>query len=81
MENKFWPTFSNSLKFWPFVSVINFSLIPIHFRIVFVNFFAIIWQTYLSFVSNNKTANIGAVLSEAEEDVVTDIDLTKLRVM
>ena len=27
VENKFWPTFGNSLKFWPFVSVINFSLI------------------------------------------------------
>ena len=42
-----------------------------------MNFFAIIWQTYLSYVSNNKAANIGAVLSEAEGNIVADIEPTK----
>ena len=79
VENKFWPTFGNSLKFWPFVSAINFSLIPIHLRSIFVNFFAIIWQTYLSYVSNNKATNIGAVLSDTEKNIVADIESANTR--
>ncbi|CAD5235428.1 unnamed protein product [Bursaphelenchus xylophilus] len=38
-----------SLQFWPFVQLINLNLIPINFRVIFVQMAALIWNSYLSF--------------------------------
>ncbi|CAD5228386.1 unnamed protein product [Bursaphelenchus okinawaensis] len=38
-----------SLQFWPFFQIINLNLIPINLRVIFVQFAALIWNSYLSF--------------------------------
>uniref|UniRef100_A0A914H0K2 Mitochondrial inner membrane protein Mpv17 n=1 Tax=Globodera rostochiensis TaxID=31243 RepID=A0A914H0K2_GLORO len=43
----------NNYKFWPFVQMINLTVIPLQFRVVFVQFFSIFWNIFLSFKTNN----------------------------
>lgn len=48
----------SSAKFWPAVTALNFTLIPAHLRFAFSGFFAVIWQTYLSFL-NRREEKVG----------------------
>ena len=44
----------SSAKFWPAVTALNFTLIPAHLRFAFSGVFAVVWQTYLSFLNRKK---------------------------
>ncbi|KAF4971871.1 hypothetical protein FZEAL_9728 [Fusarium zealandicum] len=39
-------------KIWPIASIISFSFIPVHRRIVFLSFIGLIWGTYMSLVAS-----------------------------
>lgn len=54
VQNKFVPAISSSVKFWTGISFINYGLMPIHLRPVFVSCWSVVWQSYLSYVSNNQ---------------------------
>ncbi|CAN8102038.1 unnamed protein product [Discula destructiva] len=41
----------NSVKLWPIVTAINFTMVPIEFRSVFAGVIAVGWQTYLSWLN------------------------------
>lgn len=41
----------NSIKLWPAVTAVNFTLIPIEFRSAFAGIIAVGWQTYLSWLN------------------------------
>ena len=45
---------------WPGVQLINIGIVPIKFRVLFVNFFAIFWTTYLSWRNNREANKISA---------------------
>ncbi|KFY69245.1 hypothetical protein V496_00405 [Pseudogymnoascus sp. VKM F-4515 (FW-2607)] len=36
---------------WPFVQVVNFSVVPLDYRVLFVNGLSIFWNCYLSYIS------------------------------
>ena len=36
---------------WPFVQVVNFSFVPLDYRVLFVNSLSVFWNCYLSFIS------------------------------
>lgn len=38
-------------KIWPLASIISFTFIPVHRRIVFLSFIGLIWGIYLSLVA------------------------------
>lgn len=42
--------------FWPLVDIISFSVVPIKWIPLFVNFCSMIWTIYLSIVSNRSTS-------------------------
>ena len=44
----------SSAKFWPAVTALNFTLIPAHLRFAFSGVFAVVWQTYLSFLNRRE---------------------------
>ena len=44
----------SSAKFWPAVTALNFTVIPAHLRFAFSGVFAVVWQTYLSFLNRRK---------------------------
>lgn len=54
MKLKMWPSLVDTWKVWPILQAINFSIIPIHLRVLFVYFFSIFYNAYLSYVQNNK---------------------------
>jgi hypothetical protein len=41
-------------SFWPAVNVITFSLIPLPFRVLYVNIMALLWTGYMSYVNTQK---------------------------
>ena len=59
LEKKAWPTMCMNWKMWPLVQLINFTLVPQKFQVVWVNFFALNFNVYLSYMAfvYNKDAN------------------------
>ncbi|XP_048236703.1 protein sym-1-like [Haliotis rufescens] len=41
-------------KVWPAAQLINFYLIPLQHRVLFVNFVALGWNTYMAWMSEKK---------------------------
>lgn len=61
----------SSAKFWPAVTALNFTVIPAHLRFAFSAVFAVVWQTYLSFLNRKE---------ERPEPMGTLVEETKVRV-
>ncbi|KAL7744512.1 hypothetical protein ACLKA6_017036 [Drosophila palustris] len=43
-----------SYTLWPLAQVVNFSLLPIQYQVLFVQLIALIWNCYLSMVLNKE---------------------------
>ena len=68
----------SSAKFWPAVTALNFTLIPAHMRFAFSAVFAVVWQTYLSFLNRKeeRPKPMGSLVEEAMvrvEEIVEEI--------
>ena len=48
----------NSAKFWPMVTAVSFTFIPAQYRFMFSGLFAVIWQSYLSFLNRREEMSI-----------------------
>ena len=44
-------------KFWPAINAINFSIVPMHFRVLYMNVMSVFWSGYLTHVNSKKVAN------------------------
>uniref|UniRef100_A0A0K0FA75 Mitochondrial inner membrane protein Mpv17 n=1 Tax=Strongyloides venezuelensis TaxID=75913 RepID=A0A0K0FA75_STRVS len=49
---EFYDIYKTSLKFWPFVQLANFYVIPIQYRVFVTQVAALIWNIFLSFKLN-----------------------------
>lgn len=83
VKDKFAPAIESSMKFWTGISFVNYGLIPVHLRPVFVSCWSVVWQSYLSYVSNNKlqvqeTTTILASSEEMEDDIISQIPTQQL---
>ncbi|KAJ5109915.1 hypothetical protein N7532_002560 [Penicillium argentinense] len=47
----FWPIMIAGFKLWPFVSILNFTVVPPSQRLLVGSLFGVIWGIYLSLVS------------------------------
>lgn len=80
VQDKFLPALETSVKFWTGISFINYGFVPIHLRPVFVSCWSIVWQSYLSYISNNRLTNMPIAPAEMEErDIQYDLMLTHPR--
>jgi len=77
VKEKFVPALETSVKFWTPISIINYGLMPVHLRPVFVSCFSVVWQSYLSYVANNKVITMPEALEKAEEEVDLELINTK----
>ncbi|KAL6250592.1 hypothetical protein RBB50_002894 [Rhinocladiella similis] len=64
----------SSAKFWPAVTALNFTLIPAHLRFAFSAVFAVVWQTYLSFLNRReeKIGPTGSLADQARQKLLED---------
>lgn len=44
----------NNYKIWPLAQLINFYFLPLHHRVLFVNFVALGWNTYLAWATEKQ---------------------------
>lgn len=47
----FWPILLAGLKMWPFVSILNFTVVPADNRLLVGNLFGVVWAVYLSLIA------------------------------
>ena len=45
-------TVAGAWRFWPFVNIVNFSLVPLQFRVLYSNILSLFWTGYLTFVNS-----------------------------
>lgn len=55
IRKNFFKTWLASLKVWPAVQLLNFYVIPQHLRFLFVNVVALIWNTFMSTMTQRST--------------------------
>ena len=48
----------NSIKLWPAVTAVSFAFIMPQYRFMFSGVFAVIWQTYLSFLNRREEKEV-----------------------
>lgn len=53
--------------YWTLIQIINFRVVPLNYRLLFVQIMAIIWNGYLSLTSNQSIENV----KEEEDATVT----------
>ena len=47
-SKKWWPTVQGSWKFWPFVNVITFQMVPLAYQSQFSSLLSVVFNVYLS---------------------------------
>jgi protein Mpv17 len=55
IRKNFWPILLTNYQFWPLVNYFNFNYIPLDYRMLAINICGVIWNTYLSWKSNQKS--------------------------
>ena len=53
-RTEFWPLVFAGLKLWPLVSILNFTLVPVEYRVVVGSVVGLFWGVYLSLRSGRK---------------------------
>lgn len=48
IQDKLWPTLKVNWVVWPVLQGINFSLVPLQYRLLYINFCSLFWSAYLS---------------------------------
>ena len=54
IRESFWETLRTNWLSWPFINFVNFLYVPLRYRLLFSNFFAVIWNMFLSNIANRK---------------------------
>jgi protein Mpv17 len=52
LEKSYWTALQKNWMVWPFVQAINFKLVPLHHRVLFVNVISLGWNCYLSYLNS-----------------------------
>ncbi|KAF7717697.1 Uncharacterized protein PECH_002922 [Penicillium ucsense] len=51
IREEFWPIMTAGFKLWPFVSILNFTVVPVEQRLLVGSLFGVVWAVYLSLMS------------------------------
>lgn len=56
MRETYWPVLRMNWRVWPMVQMLNFAIVPVQYRLLFVNVVALGWNAYLSLRLNTVDA-------------------------
>lgn len=54
VREKFWPSTKANWTLWPAAQLLNFSLVPKTFQIVYVNCVALVWSVILAYIAHDE---------------------------
>jgi hypothetical protein len=74
IKEKMWPTLKVNWLVWPFLTGFNLAVVPLNYRILFINFCSLFWSAFLS-----NMANASKQLPDAATAVVAPPDPTQLK--
>lgn len=60
IQEKLWPTLKVNWVVWPVLQGINMSMVPLQYRLLYINFCSLFWSAYLSKQANAKGAEPAA---------------------
>ncbi|XP_004441917.1 PREDICTED: mpv17-like protein [Ceratotherium simum simum] len=63
LKQKFWNTYKTGLIYWPFVQLINFSLVPVHWRTAYTGLCGFLWATFLCFSKQSGDGTLKSVFT------------------
>ena len=49
LRRDWWTIYTTGLEIWPFVQIIKFYLIPLNYRLVAAQSFALVWNTFVAY--------------------------------
>jgi hypothetical protein len=52
VSHKFVPTYATDCAVWPLLQMVNFTIVPQHLRVLYVNVANIAWNAFLSTMAN-----------------------------
>jgi protein Mpv17 len=58
LSMNYWGAVEASWKFWPVANVLNFSLVPVPFRVLYNNSLSIFWNTYLTHLNGQRLERV-----------------------
>ncbi|XP_043685498.1 protein Mpv17 [Vespula pensylvanica] len=54
LETSYFEILINNYKIWPMVQLVNFYFIPLQYQVLLVQSVALLWNTYISYITNTK---------------------------
>ena len=67
IKDKLWPTLKVNWVVWPVLQAVNLSVVPLQYRILYINFCSIFWSAYLSNMASSPAPGHGTLPSIKDE--------------
>ncbi|KAJ3336060.1 hypothetical protein HDU93_003799 [Gonapodya sp. JEL0774] len=72
LEQDLWPTLVANWALWPVVLLVSFMLVPLDFRVLWMNVVGLGWNTYLSLAQERSADSDGDGIELSNVDVKND---------
>ncbi|KAK3329494.1 hypothetical protein B0H66DRAFT_27380 [Apodospora peruviana] len=73
LERSYGEALKTNYMIWPFVQLVNFKLVPLDHRVLFVNVISIGWNCYLSYLNSAGSTAVGKESAAVENAVAEKI--------